>query len=170
MRASADMFTLNETAADIAGRELGDTVFARMGGDLSISPGRYGAAEDRDPNFTREMRKTRREAESLLAEGKVDQAEELMKQSWWFLALRGYGLRKLNQAYFAFRGSYAESPASLSPIGDELRGASSLPPRRRLLHKNRVWLRQLPGSPAGLAGAKAAGTNRRRCYRLGVGG
>ena len=66
------------------------------------------------------MRKTRREAESLLAEGKVDEAEELMKQSWWFLALRGYGLRKLNQAYFAFRGNYAESPASLSPIGDEL--------------------------------------------------
>ena len=120
MRASADMFTLNETAADIAGRELGDAVFARMGGDLSISSGRYGPAEDRDPNFTREMRKTRREAESLLAEGKVDEAEELMKQRWWFLALRGYGLRKLNQAYFAFRGNYAESPASLSPIGDEL--------------------------------------------------
>ena len=91
-----------------------------MGGDLSISSSRYGAAEDRDPNFTREMRNARREAESLLAEGKVEDAEELIKERWWFLALRGYGLRKLNQAYFAFRGTYAESPASLSPIGDEL--------------------------------------------------
>ena len=125
---STEMFTLNETAADLAGRELGDVVFARMGGDLSISPSRYAPAEDRDPHFTREMRGTRREAEALLAEGKVDEAEELMRDGWWRLAIRGYGLRKLNQAYFAFRGSYAESPGSLSPIGDELEELRALLP------------------------------------------
>ncbi|MEK7849056.1 MAG: hypothetical protein AAB270_09040, partial [Chloroflexota bacterium] len=33
----------------------------------------------------------------------------------------GYAIRRLNQAYFAFHGSYAESPQSTSPIGEELR-------------------------------------------------
>ena len=125
---STEMFTLNETAADVAGRELGDAVFARMGGDLSISASRYAPAEDRDPHFTRQMRETRREAEALLADGKVDEAEALMTDGWWRLRLAGYGLRKLNQAYFAFRGSYADSPGSISPIGDELEELRALLP------------------------------------------
>jgi hypothetical protein len=33
------------------------------------------------------------------------------------LVAEGYGLRRLNQAYFAFHGSYATSPASVDPIG-----------------------------------------------------
>ena len=32
----------------------------------------------------------------------------------------GIFIRKLNQAYFAFHGTYAESPTSVSPIGDQL--------------------------------------------------
>lgn len=127
-RSSNDMFTLNETTADLAGRELGDMAFVRMGGDLTESATRYLAADERDPNFTREMRETRQGVEELLAEGKVEEAEQYMKDRWWFLALRGYRLRKLNQAYFAFRGGYAESPASLSPIGDQLKELRSLLP------------------------------------------
>ena len=33
-RNSSEMYTLNETIADLAGRELGDSTFARIGGDL----------------------------------------------------------------------------------------------------------------------------------------
>ncbi len=117
---SEAMFSLNETIADVAGRELGDTAFARMGGDLSENASRYLAPEQRDPVFTREMRETRETVEELLADGKVDEAEEYMKRRWWDFRLGGYGLRKLNQAYFAFRGRYAESPASTSPIGREV--------------------------------------------------
>jgi hypothetical protein len=114
------MSTINETTAVLVGRELGDTAFVRMGGDLSDSARRYLSAEDRDPVFTREMRKTRLGLEELLDEGKVDEAEQYLKERWWFLALRGYRLRKLNQAFFAFRGAYAESPASISPIGGQI--------------------------------------------------
>ena len=64
----------------------------------------------------------------MLAEGKLDEAEELMRSRWWRLRLGGYGLRKLNQAYFAFRGSYADSPGSISPIGDELEELRALLP------------------------------------------
>ena len=125
---SEEMFTLNETAADLAGRELGDMAFARMGGDLSVSPSRYQSGEERDPIFTREMRKTRLRVEELLAQGEVEEAEQYMKERWWFLRLGGYRLRKLNQAYFALRGRYAEGPASVSPVGDQIKELRNLLP------------------------------------------
>ena len=68
---SEEMATLNETAADIAGRELGDETFVRMGGDLDENARRYLPQEERDPRFTRMMRETRQRTEELLAEGKV---------------------------------------------------------------------------------------------------
>ena len=38
--------------------------------------------------------------------------------SWW---RNGYAIRKLNQAYFAFHGSYAVGAAATDPIGGKLR-------------------------------------------------
>jgi hypothetical protein len=122
------MPTLNETVADLAGREIGDIVFARMGGDLAIAGSRYVAAEDRDPRFTKEMRKTRRKVDELLADGLVGEAEHYMKERLWFFRLRGYRLRKLNQAFLAFRSRYAQSSASVSPIGGQVKALrASLP-------------------------------------------
>ena len=37
-----------------------------------------------------------------------------------FFADHGHFIRKINQAFFAFRGTYATNPASISPIGDQL--------------------------------------------------
>jgi hypothetical protein len=128
LRKSETMFSINETTADIIGRELGDIVFERIGGDLTISASRYAPAEDINPNFTRVMRETRQRTEELLNEGKIEEAEQYMREQQWFLRLRGYSLRKLNQAYFAFRGRYAESPASTSPLGDQLKELRSLLP------------------------------------------
>ena len=119
--ASDEMTTLNETAATLAGNEIGDIVFERMGGDLSENARRYEAVSKSDPNFTRFMRDTRIEAERLLGEGKVEEAEEYMRKRQWDLRLRGYYIRKLNQAYFAFRGRYGDSPASISPAGEQMR-------------------------------------------------
>ena len=119
--ASIEMTTLNETAATLVGDEVGDMVFERLGGDLKVNARRYEAAHRIDPNFTKFMRETRIEAERLLAEDQVDEAEEYMRRRQWDLRLRGYYIRKLNQAYFAFRGRYADSPASISPVGDQIR-------------------------------------------------
>ena len=44
-----------------------------------------------------------------------------MEQKRQYLATKGYHIRKLNQAYFAFHGAYADSPTSISPIGVELK-------------------------------------------------
>ena len=128
---SEEMSTLNETAADLAGRELGDITFARIGGDLSVSSSRYLSGEERDPIFTRKMRETRTRVEQLLAQGKIEEAEQYMKERQWHLRLGGYGIRKLNQAYFAFRGSYAEGAGSISPIGDEVKELRDLVPNIR---------------------------------------
>lgn len=128
LRRNDAMFSLNETAADIAGRELGDLVFERIGGDLSVSASRYAPPEDRYPNFTRVMRETRKRVEELLGEGKIEEAEEYMREQQWFLRLRGFNIRKLNQAYLAFRGRYAESPASVSPLGERLNELRALLP------------------------------------------
>lgn len=119
--ASDEMTTLNETAATLAGNELGDIAFARMGGDLSENARRYAAESQANPDFTAFMRETRIEAERLLSEGMVDEAEDYMRKRQWELRLRGYYIRKLNQAYFAFRGRYADSPASVSPVGERMR-------------------------------------------------
>ena len=119
--ASDEMTTLNETAATLAGNELGDLAFARMGGDLSENARRYAAESQANPDFTAFMRETRLEAERLLNEGMVDAAEDYMRKRQWELRLRGYYIRKLNQAYFAFRGRYGDSPASVSPVGERMR-------------------------------------------------
>ena len=34
-----------------------------------------------------------------------------------YLQTQGYYIRKLNQAYFAFYGTYADTPAYIDPIG-----------------------------------------------------
>ena len=119
--ASVEMTTLNETAATLAGNEVGDIAFKRMGGDLSENARRYESESKANPDFAAFMRETRIEAENLLEEGKVDEAEKYMRNRQWGLRLRGYYIRKLNQAYFAFRGRYADSAASVSPVGDQMR-------------------------------------------------
>ena len=118
---SANMFSLNETIAELAGNELGDELFVQLGGDLSIAQSRYVPRGKRNTSFTKEMKETRKEVDRLLDDGKIIEAEEYMKQRWWRLRLAGYPIRKLNQAYFAFHGRYAEGPTSISPIGPQVR-------------------------------------------------
>lgn len=125
--ADPDTTTLNETLADMAGREIGDRAFVRLGGAIppfappsSPSPGVF--------DFNREMRLTRQEVDRLLGEGKVEEAERYMEARRQVFVQNGYPLRKLNQAYFAFHGTYAESPASVSPIAGQLQALRQTSP------------------------------------------
>ena len=64
----------------------------------------------------------------MLRNNEIQEAEKYMKKRWWELSLAGYNLRKINQAYFALYGIYAESAGSISPIGDQLREFRALVP------------------------------------------
>ena len=43
-----------------------------------------------------------------------------MEERRLFFVENGYPIRRLNQAYFAFQGTYAENAASSSPIAGQL--------------------------------------------------
>jgi hypothetical protein len=124
---SSDIIAINETVADIAAEEVGDRTLERYYGVPIPNRTRSDEAPPApggDPlafNFNREMRATRLAADALLAQGKVDEAEKYLEERRRFFVDKGYIIRKLNQAYFAFYGSYADGPVSVDPIGRDLR-------------------------------------------------
>lgn len=117
--------TLNESVANIGGRELARLYFERYG-HLDLHPARTprpspSPAPGEPPfDFTKEMRDLRRQVEALLADGRTEEAEALMNKKRDEFEATGVYIRRLNQAYFAFYGSYADTPASIDPIGPKL--------------------------------------------------
>jgi hypothetical protein len=70
------------------------------------------------------MHTTRVHVDELLAAGKVKEAETYMEQRRQVFWDNGYAIRKLNQAYFAFYGAYADVPggaAGEDPVGPAVR-------------------------------------------------
>ncbi len=134
---SGEMTTINETTACIVGREVGRKVIQRYYPELSdhlpplptpparppLSVREVPPPEEPPPgqfDYNREMRKTRLRVDELLAAGKIEEAEAYMEERRQFFVAHGYHIRKLNQAYFAFYGSYATSPSTVSPIGGQM--------------------------------------------------
>ena len=137
---SQQMLTINETVANIAGREIGDLAFVKLGGEIP-EPEHSALAGPAEPNphfvdtaggggfdFRAEMQATRLHVDELLAEGRVGAAEAYMDRRRLQFVDNGYNIRKLNQAYFAFHGTYADSAASVSPIGDQVQEYRNLSP------------------------------------------
>jgi len=122
--------TLNETAANIGGHELGRLLRERFPLNDANSPASATPPTPQTPkiDFRKEMRDLRTQVDALLSEGKVDEAEALMEERRQFLAENGYYIRKINQAYFAFNGLYADTPASRSPIGPKMMELRQLSP------------------------------------------
>ena len=118
-RDGPEMLTLNETAATIAGEELGDRAYTALTGEAVRRPWIRASLPGFD--YAAEMRETRRRAEELLAQGDIKGAEAYMEERRQVYVSKGYNIRKINQAYFAFHGSYATGPGSVSPIGEQLR-------------------------------------------------
>lgn len=117
---SSELRTLNETVANIAGREIGALVARRYPLPRTGAPSATRAQPDPDYDLTRTLRQLRMDVETLLAEGRVEDAEQLMEKRRRELADHGYYFRKINQAFFAFHGRYADTPASIDPIGPKL--------------------------------------------------
>ena len=132
-----ELRTMNETTASIVGNEVGNLVLQNYYPEMLasstdrglISLDQSSLPSDRldDPppfDFRAEMHETRVTADEMLAQGKIEEAEAYMETRRQLFWDNGYLLRKLNQAYFAFHGAYADVPggaAGEDPVGPAVR-------------------------------------------------
>jgi hypothetical protein len=142
---SPETRTMNETTAVLVEKEIGTIALAHFYPELAPpprptpTPGSQptpASTPTPDPNqfdFRAEMRVTRVEVDRLLAEARaakqsgdkatadarIRAAEDYMRERRKVFAEHGYLIRKLNQAYFAFHGAYADEPgaAGEDPVG-----------------------------------------------------
>lgn len=142
-----DLTTINETVAEIIGDEIGDSLARRYYAETAppasetveaadawlrqtfdLRPQSMHAEQQRwerpgrplQFEFQREMRQTRLHVDTLLEVGLVETAETYMEARRRYFVAQGIPIRVLNQAYFAFHGSYATGGAASSPIGPQL--------------------------------------------------
>jgi len=134
--ASPELRTMNETTASIAGKEIGAALLMSYYPEFApppvnpAVPDESGTPVPAPPvfDFTAEMRITRVNADALLADGMISEAEEYMEERRKVFWNNGYQIRKLNQAYFAFNGAYADVPggaAGEDPVGAAVRALRS---------------------------------------------
>jgi cell division inhibitor SulA len=113
-----EIVTMNETVAGMVSKEIGSIVYNKYYSDYGNGAARR---QGQDKEFNREMRQIRLTVDEYLAQRKIEQAEKFMEEKRQYLVSKGYHIRRLNQAYFAFYGTYADRPTSISPIGVELK-------------------------------------------------
>ncbi len=141
--ATPELRTMNETTASIVGGEVGQLVMGHYYPDwlaaASPDPGLAALHSHLPPpdgetpsfDFRAEMHETRVTTDRLLEQGKIEQAEAYMESRREFFWQNGYTLRKLNQAYFAFYGAYADVPggaAGEDPVGPAVRSLRAQSP------------------------------------------
>lgn len=126
---SPELRTMNETTASISGNEISQKVLQRYYPEYlsKIEDGQKLASlklPDNTFDFRAEMHATRVRVDELLAAGKTAEAERYMEERRIVFVNHGYEIRKLNQAYFAFYGAYADAPggaAGEDPVGPAVR-------------------------------------------------
>ena len=153
-----ELRTMNETTANIAGKEIRDAVIARYYPEylpLEEPPApviQENAAENLEEiealeepvfDFRAEMRETRVAVDEMLAEGKIEEAEAYMETRRQLLWENGYQIRRLNQAYFAFHGAYADQPdgaAGSDPVGPAVRQLREQSPSLAAFIRQMSWM------------------------------
>uniref|UniRef100_A0A7C4KY28 Uncharacterized protein n=1 Tax=Bellilinea caldifistulae TaxID=360411 RepID=A0A7C4KY28_9CHLR len=148
--ASPEMRTINETTASIAGKEIGAILIERFYPEKvpppAAQPPSTQPEQPQEPpafDFRAEMRETRVTVDALLAEGKIEEAEEYMEQRRRIFWENGYRIRRLNQAYFAFYGAYADQPggaAGEDPVPAAVRALRAQSPSLAAFINRIAWV------------------------------
>jgi len=131
---SGELTAMNETVCSIMGDDVAALVREKYYGapktarpwQATPTPVPSQPPKREEPqgfNANRELRKIYLAVEERLNAKDIGGAEAIMEEGRKRLAENGFYLRKLNQAFFAFYGSYAEGPDSIrpDPIGEDLR-------------------------------------------------
>lgn len=131
-----ELRTMNETTASIAGGEIAALLVQRyypellsgpsplVGISLPAGPVLPGDLPRPSFDFRAEMHRTRLRVDELLSQGRIEEAEAYMEERRLVFWENGHAIRKLNQAYFAFYGAYADVPggaAGEDPVGPAVR-------------------------------------------------
>ncbi len=116
-----DARTINETVASLVGWELRDAVLERFGDPTPARASTPAPASAPTVDRSEVLRELRLEVDALLEAGKVEQAERRMEEVRLMLADHGVSIRRINQAYFAWYGTYAARPDAVDPLGGQLR-------------------------------------------------
>lgn len=116
-----EIATVNEALAGMVSAEIASLVYEKYYQEPQILSTGMPIAAPGEFDFYAEMRAIRIKVDELLENGRIEEAERYMEEKRLHLASHGYYIRKLNQAYFAFYGTYASSPGSVSPIGSGLK-------------------------------------------------
>ncbi|MBK9926223.1 MAG: hypothetical protein IPP66_13135 [Anaerolineales bacterium] len=151
-----ELRTMNETTANIVGDEVGKLVVQAYYPELLASSFNRNLIlfnnsslpsslyDDPPPfDFRAEMHETRVTADQLLSEGKIEEAETYMEGRRQIFWQNGYLLRKLNQAYFAFHGAYADVPggaAGEDPVGPAVRALRDQSPTLKDFINTIAWM------------------------------
>jgi len=147
---SGELRTMNETVAAIGGKELGRALIEIYYPEFLPPPPQplppAPSAKPSQPppfDFRKEMHETRVRVDELLAQGRIEEAEAYMEERRIFFWENGYQIRKLNQAYFAFHGAYADEPigaAGEDPIGAAVRKLRALSPSLAAFLNRISWM------------------------------
>ena len=149
---SPELRIMNETAASIAGKELGLAVIEQFYPEYAPRPAPATPQPKTQPDtnpeppkfeFNREMHTTRVEVDRMLALGDITGAEQYMEARRRFFWENGYQIRKINQAYFAFYGAYADQEsgaAGQDPVGAAVRALRSESPDLAVFINRIKWM------------------------------
>ncbi|MEN6408399.1 MAG: hypothetical protein ABFD44_01640 [Anaerolineaceae bacterium] len=149
---SGELRTMNETTASLAENELRQLVLERYYPELLPPPAAEPSAQTSPSektqeapvfDFQKEMHATRVHVDELLKAGKIDEAEAYMNARREVFWENGYPIRKLNQAYFAFYGAYADVPggaAGEDPVGPAVRQLREQSPSLAAFINRIAWM------------------------------
>lgn len=102
---------IEETIAGLLDRAIGDLAYTHFYDSKYTRPEQKPSAASEQFDATAEMRTTYERAVELLEQGHVDEAEAYMDDRRDFFEENGQFIRKINQAWFVFKGSYAADTA-----------------------------------------------------------
>ena len=127
---NSELRTMNETTASLLGREIGRKVLERYypahvpPPQEASPPAPLLPADPPKFDFRAEMYQTRVVVDELLKQGDIEEAEAYMEARRKIFWQNGYYIRRINQAYFAFHGAYADQPGGAAgddPVGIAVR-------------------------------------------------
>ncbi len=153
---SPELRIINEIVANMAGKEIGAALIERYYPEFVPPPVENGddsetSAPPPEPpafDYRAEMHETRLTVDEMLAARKIAEAEAYMEARRQIFWENGYRIRKLNQAYFAFHGAYADTPggsggtagAQEDPIGEAVRALRAQSPSLAAFVNKISWM------------------------------